>query len=114
MIQTPLARAGVDFVGLDPFGQHVGVDVKHHVEDVQRGPLEARAKLLPVVLAQDGLHGDQMLTGEPGDLLGEDRDQFPPRREILEVPELMIVQRPHQQVADLLRIEVPSIGQPPG
>jgi hypothetical protein len=114
VVETPLARAGLDFVGLDPFGQNVGVDVKQHVEDVQRRPLEAHGKLLPVVLAQDRLHGDQMLTGEPCDLLGEDGDQFPPRREVLEIPELMIFQRPHQQVADLFWIEVPSIGQPPG
>src|ERR1700723_2627166 len=55
-----------------------------------------------------------MLTGEAGDLLGEDGDQLPPRREVLEVPELMVFQRSHQQVADLFWIEGPSIGQPQG
>jgi hypothetical protein len=80
----------------------------------QLGSLEALGQFMPVVLAQDRLHGDQVLTGEAGDRLGEDGDQFTPRREVLEVLELMIFQRPHQEVADLFGIEVPSIGQPAG
>ena len=114
VVETPLARDGQGFVGLDPFVQNVGVHVQQHVEDVKLGSLEASDEFLPVLLAQDRLHGDQMLAGEKCDLLGEDGDQLPPRREVLEVPELMVLQCPHQQVTDLFWIEEPGIGKPSG
>jgi hypothetical protein len=36
VIEAPLA-CDLYFVGLDPFGQNIGVDVKQHVEDVPVG-----------------------------------------------------------------------------
>jgi len=49
--EAPLARPGLDFVGLDPLGQNVGVDVQEHVEDVQRGSPESLDQFASVVLA---------------------------------------------------------------
>jgi hypothetical protein len=74
--------------------------------------MSSRVRWKPAV--SSCLHGDQMLTGEAGDVLGEDGDQFAPRLQILEVLELMVVERRPQEVADLFRIEGPGIGQSPG
>jgi hypothetical protein len=58
VIETPLARPGLDLIGLDPLHQRVGVDVQQHVEDAQLGSLEAPGQLAPVVFPQHRLHGD--------------------------------------------------------
>jgi hypothetical protein len=104
VIQPPLAGLLLSFVSLDPLGQHAGLHMRDHVEDIQRMAEGALLKLVPVGLVENGLRRDQVLAGELGDLVRHDGDERPPRRQILEVAELVIAQVLHQDVTHQLRV----------
>jgi len=112
VVEPPRPCAYFHVIGLDALPQDGFVGFEHDVHHRVTACPEAPQQLIPVVLLEDRLGGNETLSAEPDQLVGHERRQDSPGFPVPEVSDRVIGEMGSQHEAHRLRIEGPEPGAP--